>query len=114
MIRHHRGNRRHQDDLKAKRKQNIVHELGDYWHYDHFGQYRKGKIHCSCPMCAGKTNAKINKSGGPVSSDARRKGCRLSVTNDRCGKKHWKHSDRIKVEKMAMEIWDYEEGKDAD
>ena len=50
--------RRHKNYTKAKRKQRIVHEQNDYWHYPYFGQYIKGKIHCSCPMCAYKTRNK--------------------------------------------------------
>lgn len=48
--------RRHKDYVKAKRKSDIVHEQGDYWHYKYFGQYRKGKINCGCPMCRRKTH----------------------------------------------------------
>lgn len=62
MIHRNRGNRRWQDDNKAKRKQNICHFYTDVvvggkleWYPD-FGRYRKGKIHCSCPYCRSKTN----------------------------------------------------------
>ena len=40
---------------KALRKFNIVKSLHNYWYYPHFGMYRKGKIHCSCPLCRAKT-----------------------------------------------------------
>ena len=37
------------------RKKRIIHELIDYWGYKHDGVLSKGKIHCSCWMCSGKT-----------------------------------------------------------
>ena len=110
MIRRHRGNRRDVAEAKARRKLRIVREQNDYWFYPHFGQYRKGKIHCSCPMCASKTNASRMKSRGavyqpPIDEEtgfARtgRRGSRLPSTNGRFGKKNWKTSDRRKVERM--------------
>lgn len=110
MIRRHRGNRRDVSEAKAKRKLRIVKELNDYWHYPHFGQYRKGKIHCSCPMCASKTNASLSKSRGPTYQTpldentgfprTGRRGSRIPSTNGRFGKKNWKPSDRKKVERM--------------
>lgn len=42
---------------KAKRKQKIA-ENGYFPYYEHLHQYSKNKIHCSCPMCATKTNLK--------------------------------------------------------
>lgn len=118
MIRHHRGNRRDMTETKAKRKANIVHMLGDYWYYPHFGQYRKGKIHCSCPMCAAKTNTSINKSRGPVYKSpvdpdtglslTGNRGSRLTLTNYRLGKKNYKHSDRKKVEGMLEQLKTYD------
>ena len=92
---------------KARRKQKIVHELNDYWHYKYFGQYRKGKIHCSCPMCAAKTNGKINKSRGPVSSN--RNFSRLAVTNDRYGKKHYKMSEKRKIDMLMRMKCEFDE-----
>ena len=50
--------RRYKNYTKAKRKERIVHEQNDYWHYKFFGQYIKGKICCSCPMCRRKTKNK--------------------------------------------------------
>jgi len=47
--------RRHKNYIKAKRKADIVHDQNDYWHYKYFGQYIKGKINCSCPMCRKKS-----------------------------------------------------------
>lgn len=97
-------------EAKARRKARIVHELNDYWFYEHFGQFRKGKIHCSCPTCANKTNASYSKSRGSVyqppidektgRSATGRRGCRIPSTNGRFGKKNWKFSDRRKVDGM--------------
>ena len=100
-----RGSRRYQTYLKAKRKQDIVHELYDYWYYPAFGYYRKGKIHCSCPMCSAKTNSKINKSRGPV--DSSRNFCRMSTTNSRYGKKNYKISELKNVMSMLNQLEDY-------
>lgn len=72
-----------------KRKKNIVKNIYRWDHYyPHDGQYSKGKIHCSCPMCNQKTR---HRRGYYVW------GCTK-------GKKNWKHSDYIKVIKM-----DYDE-----
>lgn len=102
MYHKNRGNRRYQTYLKSKRKENIVHNLNNYWHYKHFGQYRKGKIHCSCAMCSAKTNTNINKSNGPVCNIITYTN-RLSVTNHRKGKKNYKISDIKKLEKLDYE-----------
>lgn len=58
------------------------------------GMYSKGKIHCSCPMCANKTN---NKHLG-----------RASV----CWSpklKNWKHSDLVNIIAMESELKEYEQ-----
>ena len=63
--------RRHKDYSKAKRKRDIDRELQPifnneeglhfwYW-YGNLHQYSKNKIHCSCPLCAAKTNNKRGK-----------------------------------------------------
>ena len=55
-----RAERRHNNVSKAIRKERIVKEIYsnfDGW-YDNLHQYSKNKIHCSCPMCASKTNRK--------------------------------------------------------
>lgn len=50
-----RRQRRKNDWKKAIRKRNIIQRYGfDY--YDNLHQYSKNKIHCSCPICRGKTN----------------------------------------------------------
>lgn len=45
-----------------QRKQRIIKEQDNYWHYKHAGELAKGKIHCSCPMCRRKSydEAKIS------------------------------------------------------
>lgn len=35
-----------------KRKKRIIHEQNDYWKYKFDGDLNKGKIHCSCWLCA--------------------------------------------------------------
>lgn len=45
-------------EMRAKhitRKKRIVREQHNYWHYEYEGQYSKGKIHCSCPLCRHKS-----------------------------------------------------------
>lgn len=37
------------------RKKRIIHSQNDYWYYKFSGELDKGKIHCSCWMCSGKT-----------------------------------------------------------
>ena len=100
MIHKNRGNRRKTDYAKAIRKQEIAHDLHDYWRYPSLGYYRKGKIHCSCPMCSAKTNDRINKSNGAVDGSGR-DGNRMTGTHRRYGKKNWKHSDKRKIDSMA-------------
>ena len=59
-----RAERRHNDWKKAIRKKKISDEV--YWSepgatwswYNNLHQYSKNKIHCSCAMCATKTNNK--------------------------------------------------------
>jgi len=51
---------------KALRKYNLSKELYSRFSiggYRHFGQYRKGKIHCSCPLC----RAKVKYNGYKIS-----------------------------------------------
>lgn len=47
--------KRHNDWKKAIRKKKIINAYGfDY--YDNLHQYSKNKIHCSCPLCSGKSD----------------------------------------------------------
>ena len=127
MLRHHRGNRITTTKNKAKRKIRIIHETWgrndnnlDDWLV--FGVYRKGKVHCSCPMCASKTNAKNNKSRGPVFNTSVNKktglpiygkhGTRLTCTNQRYGKKNYTASDRKKIDSMIEQENEYNAKQD--
>ena len=119
MIHKNRGNRRFIAKEKAKRKIRLIHEFynDDDTSWIIFGKYRKGKIHCSCPMCAAKTNSRLNKSGGPVYNvpinpttghpATGRHGSRLAVTNGRYGKKNYTPSERKKVDGMYNQLTEY-------
>ena len=55
-------------------------------YYDNLPQYSKNKIHCSCPMCAKKTNNRgRHKYYGK-------------------GSKNWKHSDLIKIMRLDSQL----------
>lgn len=61
--------KRHNDYIKALRKRRIDRETaprewGRDW-YDNLHQYSKNKIHCSCPLCACKTNNRKGRCLGP-------------------------------------------------
>ncbi len=74
-----------------RRKKRIA---GRYWRADEYpyypydGMYSKNKIHCSCPLCRAKTNAKDMKW--------------------KCGDgvKNWKHSDIQKIQLLHDQIVD--------
>ena len=68
-----------------KRKKRISNH---YWYYKFDGQYSKGKIHCSCPICASKTNTRNLHTVGSV--------------------RNWKHSDLIKLEAMNNDLKEFE------
>ena len=51
-----RAERRHNDVIKALRKQKICSKFYGWDYYDNLHQYSKNKIHCSCPICAQKTH----------------------------------------------------------
>lgn len=55
--------RRHNDISKARRKRNICREVYRSDWYDNLHQYSKNKIHCSCSICATKTNGRKLKKG---------------------------------------------------
>lgn len=62
-----RAERRKDDFKKAIRKKGIAeHNHGTTW-YDNLHQYSKNKIHCSCPLCAAKTD--FNSKNGMGRSD---------------------------------------------
>lgn len=56
--------RRHNDVVKALRKRNICRNFYGWEYYDNLHQYSKNKIHCSCPICAAKTNMPKYRHGG--------------------------------------------------
>lgn len=56
------------------------------------GMYSKGKIYCSCPMCANKTNTKhLGKAHMFYAPKL----------------KNWKHSDLVHITAMEQELNDY-------
>ena len=65
---YHRGRaeRRKKNTCKALRKQAICRYAFGFEWYRHAGlhAYSKGKIHCSCPMCAYKTHGNVVKKQG--------------------------------------------------
>lgn len=69
--------RRKKNYAKALRRRNIdVSKSGDGEPmYKHLGQYIKGKIHCSCPLCRAKSKGN-----------------------------NWKHSDATKIDSMRSEM----------
>ena len=70
-----RATRRKNNWRKAKRKEWIVHHVycwPEGW-YNNLHEYSKGKVHCSCPLCAAKTNPKRKRiSCGYNCKDSRR------------------------------------------
>lgn len=94
--------RRNKNVSKARRKQKICQKHYGFEYYDNLHEYSKNKIHCSCPLCSAKTNTKINKSRGPVSSV--RGLCRLAVTNGRFGKKNYSISECKQLERMSFDM----------
>lgn len=81
-------------ERKAKHKKHIAEDIYGWEWYHNLHQYSKNKVHCSCPCCSAKTNTKKYKSRGPVD------GNRHSMVPSGPGSKNWKHSDRIKKERM--------------
>lgn len=67
-----RAERRHNDVSKARRKRRLAKELyssssySNWEWFDNLHQYSKNKIHCSCPMCASKSNRKRKGWYGPA------------------------------------------------
>ena len=53
-----RAYNREMSKRKALRKRRICQEVYHFEWYGNLHQYSKNKIHCSCPMCATKTNRK--------------------------------------------------------
>ena len=51
-----RAERRKLRQKIIRRKKKIAKEVYGFPYYHNDGEYSKGKIHCSCPMCSAKTN----------------------------------------------------------
>ena len=82
-----RAERRKKNFSKIHHKKKLAKEIygSDYYEYD--GQYSKGKIHCSCPLCSAKTNNK-GRYGQSI---------------------NYKHSENQKYESMQQQINEYKE-----
>lgn len=79
--------KRHLDYTKAIRKRRIDHEINpDFpdW-YNNLHQYSKNKIHCSCPLCAAKTNNRGKRGAFWAPSE------------------NWKISDRRKLDELKYQ-----------
>ena len=72
-----RAERRKNDYNKAIRKKNIAEHNYGFSYYDNIHQYSKNKVHCSCPLCTGKTD--FNCKNGMTHSDK----LKLDSMNDR-------------------------------
>ena len=94
------------DNLKASRKQKIAKEIQHIEWYDSFGKYKKGKIHCSCALCAAKTNDRLFKSRGPVSEVRRTHSGRYATTTERFGKNYSGRDKRIII-RMDQDMEEY-------
>ena len=101
--------KRHNSITKALRKEKISKNIygKNFSYYDNLHQYSKNKVHCSCSFCSEKTNNKAYKSKGRVDTFVGRsnqkcavRGTRLATTNHRQGKKHYKKSDRVKIDRL--------------
>ena len=80
--------KRHNDWKKAIRKKRISdHYYGNHPWYDNLHQYSKNKIHCSCPLCAAKTNNRNRTGTSQPNTD-------------------WKISDQRKLDSMNEQLED--------
>lgn len=75
-----------------RRKKRIAEKHYGWGYYRCDGKYDKGKIHCSCSMCAQKTN---------------NKGKNRLKRGNYYPSKNWKHSDAINIESMEQELQEY-------
>ena len=83
-----RGFRRKINFRKGKNKKKLFERIshGSDSLYEHDGQYIKGKIHCSCPLCSAKTNNR-GRHGAAM---------------------NYKHSDCLKNDSMKSQEDEYE------
>jgi len=59
---------RHHRKRVIERKKQFIKKANSYWHYKFEGALNKGKIHCSCGLCA----MKFKGFEGPSMSDKRK------------------------------------------
>lgn len=83
-----RAQTRHNNVTKALRKKNICEKFYGWQYYHNLHQYSKNKIHCSCPLCRAKTNAKKDYHGG---------------SKHRQGGKNYTMQDRKRIEDMIQQ-----------
>lgn len=89
------------------RKKRICRDVYKCEYYKNDGQYNKGKIHCSCPICSAKTNDKnLVKSRGPIHSSH---SSRLATTHNRRGRKNWTVSDMRRLDELQDKLEEYNE-----
>lgn len=113
-----RAKRRRTDRSKAWSKVRICKLAGMHVEPKKLHMYSKNKIHCSCPMCAAKTNTRVYKSKGPIGFQfvaswkdedgkiktyAPTRESRQSLTCMRRGKKHYKPSDIRRVDELLQQ-----------
>lgn len=82
--------RRRRSHFAAVRRRKIAENVFGFSYYNNLHQYSKNKIHCSCPLCASKTNSK-----------------KLHGRSN-----NWKPSDLRKLEQARSQIEDYMTEKD--
>lgn len=136
-IKEKHAKRRKNNVRKALRKRKIteeVYNMNDFNYYNNLHQYSKNKIHCSCGLCASKTNKKHCQGIGygrnnsmptwkinPITIKDEndniirvingvpndRKTYAAGSTNNRNGK-NWSVKDKKKVIDMNEQILEYE------
>lgn len=75
-----------------KRRKSLVEQLCYHWAPAFDGMLSKGKIHCSCPLCTTKS---------------KNKGKRRYMKKNYAPNYNWKHSDKIKIDKMNQDLKDF-------
>ena len=91
-MKHDKSYSRDQDYRHAVKRRRIDRELSSYiWHdwYNNLHQYSKNKIHCSCGLCACKTNG----------SRARRHSCHTTEPAE-----NWSTRDRRQIEDQENQL----------
>ena len=75
-----------------KRRKSLVEQLCYHQAPTFDGMLSKGKIHCSCPLCTTKS---------------KNKGKRRYMKKNYAPNYNWKHSDKIKIDKMNQDLKDF-------